>query len=116
MSFLLFSPILVNFEIICKLILEALLNEFLKEKAKGKTLTNESGIRPDIDAEASTLKEYECVLEEFTDNKLKVIEMPSKILQFAHSGLNFGKEQIEIWLQKKEIEGCHVSLYIRLVT
>ena len=77
-------------------------------------MTYESVIGPlEAESEPSNLETYQWMLDEFNKKKCQKIELLPEIFHYDHPGIEIGKEEIQRWLDRKEVGITHMLLYIR---
>ena len=61
------------------------------------------------------LEAYDWMLEEFPAQQVRHVDIPAEIFKYAHPGVDIGRDDLDIWFNRKDIKPSHVLLYLRLV-
>lgn len=67
------------------------------------------------DPTPSILEDFRWMLDDFVERPQRSVIFPKSLFSINHHDVSIGMEQVQIWLDKKELENCHVSIYLRLV-
>ena len=87
----------------------------LVKKGTREKNTKQSGKDGFTDARkvSSIIEDYGWMVEHLDDASPKIVEISKNLFKYDHRGISITKEQLQIWLEEKEIGVCHVSLYMR---
>lgn len=88
----------------------------LKEKSKGKLKNGPTSPPLDPHLVPSIIDDFRWMLDDFDDGLSRYVTISKDLFNQDHPDITIGKNEIEICLNKKELEMCHISIYMRLVS